>query len=264
MKNHSAIDIVNRETMRMAVDEYANDTKLSVPEAAALASIADAVRDKRILDIGVGGGRTTTELLRLSRDYVGVDYVEAMVNRCRERFPGVRYEHADARSMPQFADQSFDLIVFACNGISMVDHDGRMAIFREIRRLLSRNGVFVFSTYNRDSSEHDSWFVLPDFQLSANPLRIAVRSARFFKQLALSIFNRLRYLRHEVSTAEYSIINDRCHNYRTMLYYISPENQLRQLDAMGFKSKPTIYDLSGNTVSRAARDDSLTYVVHAS
>ncbi len=258
----ATVDRINRQTMHLAVSEYASQVGVSPAERAAFSVVAQAMSGKRILDIGVGGGRTTPALLEISKDYTGVDYVNTMVERCRSRFPGVNFRYADARSMPEFSDQSFDLIVFACNGISMVDHAGRLAILREVRRLLSHDGVFIFSTYNRDSEEHDRMFEFPDFQHSWNPLRLAVRSLRFTKHLAIRIKNRFRYARHEANTEEYSIKNDRCHDYNTMLYYIHITDQLRQLKTIGFNAAPVIYDLAGNPVV-TTRDDALLYLVHS-
>jgi cyclopropane fatty-acyl-phospholipid synthase-like methyltransferase len=39
-----------------------------------------------ILDIGVGAGRTTPYLSRIAARYVGVDYSEAMIAKCRATF----------------------------------------------------------------------------------------------------------------------------------------------------------------------------------
>jgi len=254
-------DGINRQTMRESVGVYSIDQGLNPPEQRVFTELADEVKNKPILDIGVGGGRTTAALLNISSDYVGVDYMQEMIDACRTRFPGIRFEHADARSMPQFPEKSFKLIVFACNGVSMVDHHGRLAILSEVRRLLAPGGVFVFSTYNKNSAEYERWFEFPTFDYAANPIRLAVRTVRFAIDTIRGLINRLRYLRFEVHAEEYSIINDRCHHYATMLYYISVENQLKQLKAAGFDSVPVIYDVSGELVDSSSRSDSLTYVV---
>src|SRR5215510_4199770 len=104
------VDSINHETMRSAVLEYRQTEDLEVHERAALARIVDHVRDKRILDIGVGAGRTVSGLRELSENYVGIDYVQEMVDHCRNRFPGVQFDRVDARSMERFSDGSFDLI----------------------------------------------------------------------------------------------------------------------------------------------------------
>jgi SAM-dependent methyltransferase len=256
------VDSINRYTMQRSVDEYAY-VGLTPPERAALAAVARYSKGKRILDLGVGAGRTVPALRALSEHYVGVDYVPEMVARCRDRFPNVRFEVADARSLTAFNDRSFDLIVFACNGISMVEHEGRLAILKEVRRLLAPGGHFIFSTYNRNNKAHERLFTLPDFSMSFHPVRLGVRAIRFVAHAVYGFYNRVRFARHEIRTAEYSIVNDRCHHYGTMLYYINPDRQLEQLRSVGFGKVPTLFDQRGEWAPETSTDDSLTYVVAA-
>lgn len=256
----STIDQLNRRTMRDAVGVYARFDSLGPAEVAALQSVADRVRNGRILDIGVGGGRTVGALLELSRDYIGVDYVNEMVEACRTRFPNVRFEHADARAMPQFTDASFDLIVFAWAGICMVDHEGRIAILNEVRRLLKPGGAFVFSSYNQNSADYTRFFSLPEFAWSRSPLRLAKNALTFTHALARRIINRMRFLPKEIRTNEFGIINDVSHDYSTLLYYISPRNQMQQLREAGFVNEVSTYDGSGGHADQNCRDGSITYV----
>src|SRR5438067_126013 len=74
--------------------------QLLTAEAEILRVLRDALRHKPILD--VGGGRTTPHLLRISADYLGIDYSHRMIAACRERFPGVGFQHGDARDMASF------------------------------------------------------------------------------------------------------------------------------------------------------------------
>lgn len=254
------IDDINKKTMQAAVAEYGGMAALSPPERAALIACADDVRGKPILDLGVGAGRTVEALNAISADYIGVDYVEEMVAFCRKRFPDVRFEHADARSLTQFQDHSFALVVFACNGISMVDHTGRLAIFKEVYRLLEPGGFFIFSTYNRDNARYKTFFQFPAFSFTNNPIKLAVRSVRFFAHTAVRAINRIRFKHHEQQNPEYAIINDVCHDYATMLYYISPDGQQGQLEAAGFLPGSTVLDLTGHVVTGNTQDDSLTYL----
>src|SRR5690606_12109488 len=103
---------------------------------------------KRILDIGVGGGRTTPYLLDVSRDYIGVDYAPKMIKKCRAQYPSVTFEVCDARDLSHFGPASFDLIFFSFNGIDYVDHADRIKILCEVRRVLTDQGAFVFSAHN--------------------------------------------------------------------------------------------------------------------
>jgi SAM-dependent methyltransferase len=266
MNNTAAktVDEINQRTMRQSVLEYSAIVHegLNAQERASLASVARMTRGKRILDIGIGAGRTVGPLRELSEDYVGVDYVEEMVAHCRLQYPGVRFARVDARSMSAFADGSFDLVVFSCNGISMVDHPGRLSILNEVRRVLSPDGVFIFSTCNRQSSQYSARFKLPDFQATRNPAKLAVRCLRFLAQIGYRIVNRLMHLRHEIRCAEYAVINDVCHHYRTMLYFIDPERQIQQLRATGFSGDIRIYDLGGKPGDRTSTDGTIAFVAH--
>lgn len=263
MQNPNVVDIINQRTMRSAVFEYSSivGEGLNAQERAALASVIEEIRGKRILDIGIGAGRTVRALRAISADYVGVDYVQEMVDHCRSQFPGARFERVDARSMTQFDDGSFDLVFFSCNGISMVDHDGRMAILKEVRRILSSRGAFIFSTCNRDSPQYEAIFRFPELQWTRNPAKLLVRWGRFLVQSIYRVANRLRYRSHEIRAVDYAIINDVCHHYRTMLYFISAGDQCRQLASAGFNGEISLYDLSGALVHGTTRDGTIAFVV---
>jgi ubiquinone/menaquinone biosynthesis C-methylase UbiE len=103
----------------------------------------------KILDIGVGTGRTTPYLSQVAGEYVGIDYSEAMIARCREKFPGLRLIHADALDLSLFADGYFDAIVFSLNGIdSIYGENNRTRCLRECARTLKPGGVFILSSHN--------------------------------------------------------------------------------------------------------------------
>jgi ubiquinone/menaquinone biosynthesis C-methylase UbiE len=263
MNKISQIDSLNKNTMRSSVNSYASFSQLGVSEKKALASIAEIVKNKRILDIGVGGGRTVGALLDLSKTYIGIDYIEEMVVACRKKFPGVRFETMDARSMKVFPDASFELIVFAWAGICMVDHDGRIAILKEIHRLLSPGGLFVFSTYNRNSCEHGRLFVFPNFEMTTKVFALARRTVEFCLHTVIGLCNRVRYKKQEISTPEYFIVNDKCHDYKTMLYYITLDEQRKQLMQVGFKLKHRVYNSAGAIIENDDGNigDSMLFVV---
>jgi ubiquinone/menaquinone biosynthesis C-methylase UbiE len=105
--------------------------------------------DLEILDMGVGGGRTTPTLSRGARRYVGADYSRAMVNACRSRFPSLDFRHCDATDMSQFADSTFDAVVFSFNGIDVINSDeARQRCISETARVLRPGGLFIFSSHN--------------------------------------------------------------------------------------------------------------------
>ena len=257
------VDQVNLRTMRSAaaVKIYSRHYgRLELRESAMLERVAQEARGKSILDIGVGGGRTVPALLALSPDYLGVDNSPEMIDACKCLFPEARFELADARKLTSLADSSIFLAVFSCNGISMVQHDDRVLILREVFRVLQPGGLFVFSTYNQSSPEHTEGFQFPEYEFSINPARLLVRSARFVKATLTRLVNRSRFRKHDVRTPEYSMINDKCHDYGTMLYYISLSNQRRQLETIGFAKDAEAYDFDGSLIQSDTSHDSLALI----
>lgn len=102
-----------------------------------------------ILDIGVGGGRTTSCLADKASRYVGVDYSEEMVRACRDKFSTLEFDVADASDLSGFPDASFDAIVIAFNGLDyLFPNDRRGQCLRECARVLRTGGVLIFSSHN--------------------------------------------------------------------------------------------------------------------
>lgn len=258
----NVIDRINLRTMRSAavVAHYARPDQLLAHERASLDHVAAEIRGGSVLDIGVGGGRTVKALLEVSPDYLGIDYSEEMVAACRAKFPKVRFEHADARRLSSVRDASISLAVFSCNGISMVGHEDRLAIMREVHRVLKSGGVFLFTTYNRNSPEAKAGFRFPELDLSANPIRMVVRAARFVRDTAIGLYQRQQHVRHEVHTSRYAVLNDMCHNYGVMLYYITLEHQRRQLEEAGFEPDSLAFDCNGRQIVDDTTLDSMALI----
>lgn len=106
-------------------------------------------RGMDVLDLGVGGGRTTPHLSDLADRYVGVDYAQGMVDVCRSRFPDLTFLTADAADLSMLDDASFDAVVFSLGGIDyLTPPEKRRRSLAEARRLLRPGGVFVCSRHN--------------------------------------------------------------------------------------------------------------------
>jgi ubiquinone/menaquinone biosynthesis C-methylase UbiE len=110
-----------------------------------------------ILDLGVGGGRTTPYLAKRASRYVGVDYAPAMVKACAAKFPNLKFPNlefrvSDAANLSIFPDASFDVVVFAFNGIDYVlPEQSRQSCLAHVHRVLKADGVFIFSSHNARS-----------------------------------------------------------------------------------------------------------------
>jgi ubiquinone/menaquinone biosynthesis C-methylase UbiE len=102
-----------------------------------------------IMDLGVGGGRTTAYLSSIAARYVGVDYASEMVAACRKKFPTLEFQTENASDLSRFATSSFDAVVMAFNGMDYVIPDeSRFRALREIRRVLKPEGILIFSSHN--------------------------------------------------------------------------------------------------------------------
>ena len=102
-----------------------------------------------VLDIGVGGGRTTAFLANAAKSYVGIDYSPAMIASCIDKYPGLSFLTADATNLNIFGDNSFDVVIFSFNGIDYIPSDeARRRCFGEICRILKPTGVMIFSSHN--------------------------------------------------------------------------------------------------------------------
>jgi ubiquinone/menaquinone biosynthesis C-methylase UbiE len=95
---------------------------------------------KRVLDLGVGGGRTTHSLAPHASLYIGIDYSRAMIEICQDRFPHHQFEPGDARDLSRFPAGWFDFVLFSYNGIDFVDHADRLQVLKEIARVSHLGG----------------------------------------------------------------------------------------------------------------------------
>ena len=256
------IDPVNLSTMhtKSAVDDYYQADYISKAEVACLDRVAQEIHGKNILESGVGGGRTVKPLMKISKNYVGIDNSKEMLSAAKKRHPGVDLRHCDARNMVGIPDESIHLAMFSCNGIGMVSHEDRLRIFKEVYRVLVRGGVFLFSNHNQNSPEHDQGFQFPRFNKTKHPVRFVVHTVDYLDQLFRRVYNRYHLRRLELRMPDYSIINDVSHNYGVMLYHIALKNQLRQLSELGFDDNVEAFDHSGSLIRNDTMDHSIAYI----
>lgn len=147
-------------------------------ERLALLSVADEVRGRPVLDLGVGAGRTSWLLRLLTDDYVGLDWSPEMAEACRAAFPALDVRQGDARNLNGFPDAHFALVLFSYNGIDNLDHDGRHQAMAEAARVLAPGGYFIYSTMSKTGP---AYLAAPALMVRRRrgepPLRYAVRAA---------------------------------------------------------------------------------------
>ncbi len=214
------------------VDFYSAKEGLLAAEAAILSRLGGEVAGKAVLDMGVGAGRTAPHLAAIAASYVGIDYSQAMIDRCRARYPGLDFRRCDAVRLDLFPDGSFDAVFFTFNGIDHAGRDDRGRILREVRRVLRAPGIFVFSSHHLGAPRRLAF--LPRFVPSRDPFRLVLANARGLLRTARGIANYLRHRRHERRGVEEAELVDEAHDFATLMYYTTVPHQIRRLEELGF------------------------------
>ena len=102
-----------------------------------------------ILDVGVGGGRTSPYLAGNASRYVGIDYAPEMVRTCRRKFPQWEYLEASATDLSPFQNGSFDVVLLSYNMLDdLIPDENRWRCLEECHRVLHENGFLIFSSHN--------------------------------------------------------------------------------------------------------------------
>lgn len=208
----------NQGAFNVEAEEYGQRTYLLPPERRLFEKYSQEIATGQVLDLGVGGGRTTRYLLSRCRSYRAIDYAPAMIDACRRNFPECgpdAFQLGDARHLTGVESQSVDVALFAYNGLDYVGHDDRLQILSEIARVLRLGGLFLFSTH----SLHAFPFQSPELQERNRHVDVSTLAERGWALLV---------------------------DYATLFvtYYSNPEVQVAQLRAAGFETLDVL-DMEG-------------------
>ena len=237
---------------------------LDAGERLCFQNLRSEVQGQPVLDLGVGGGRTTRLLLPLTSNYVGLDHTEQMVKICQTKFPGLRIEHGDARDLSRFEDRSFQAVIFSFNGIDLVHDEGRERILHEARRVLRPGGAFYFSTINRDGPDfREPRRADRKFVMTPNPLRLGVRAIRWGLGRLRGRLHLARYRRFEEHREGHSIVLHQAYDFGLLVYATSLAELRAQLHGAGFAPEVAIVGArSGAPVLNGhAADESYLHVI---
>jgi len=187
----------------------------------------DQLKNWRMLDIGIGAGRTTRHFAPRVKEYIGIDYSERMIAVVRKKFlhpePHVSFQVADIQSVPHIADGSIDLCLFSFNGLDCNPYEERIKGLKEISRILKPGGYFLFCTHNLQAID-----VIFQFESTKNPVKVAYTIAKILLlHLLLGSVNKLKKRDH-------IYIRDAAHLFRVKHMYVTPAEQIRQLRENGF------------------------------
>lgn len=240
-------DNLNTYNSTSVVNWYAGLKEMTVVELRIFETHRDFLKQAALLDIGIGGGRTTRYLKDKCKTYTGIDYSEGFVTQVKKEFPEVTSLVMDARNLSAFEDHHFDMVNFSFNGIDYVTLEDRTKVLSEIARVLKPGGLFFFSTHNKD---HSSFLVAP--WLSKH--NSVFTNFKTLIKLSPFLLRKLKNKRREFLSPDYAIINDSAHNYGLFTFYTSVLFLKKQLSEGKF-DKPRLYSESGEEVAEAELDD---------
>ncbi|MCD4669444.1 MAG: class I SAM-dependent methyltransferase [Actinomycetia bacterium] len=231
--------------------DYAARDYLEPAERTVLEMLGPELPGMDMLDMGVGGGRTTKYFAPLAGNYTGADYAVAMVDICLDKYGNDYYFlNCDVRDMKELPDNSYDFVLFSFNGIDSFSHKDRMAALDEAYRVLRPDGYFCFSSHNLDWEGLAGIF---SFKEKKDPGR-GNSSNHFVENISSEIRSackiaRLNILNRSIHMTDHILklrrnkrgyLYDNSLNGKAKIYYINSNEQIKQLEETGFKNISTI------------------------
>ncbi|HEX5224500.1 MAG TPA: class I SAM-dependent methyltransferase [Solirubrobacteraceae bacterium] len=184
----------------------------------------------RVLELGCGAGRITGHLGEISNDVCGIDISRSMIEYCARTYPKVRFTVGDLRELGAIGGGPYDAVVAGFNVLDVLGDEQRRRVLEEIRNLLAKDGILIMSSHNR-------CYVRTPRARARMLLRLLVGSPAHGSPRALltRLGNRRRLRRMEQGAEGYAIVNDEAHDFSLLHYYISRDEQERQLDERGLQ-----------------------------
>src|SRR3989344_3540479 len=113
-------------------------------------NLSNILRGKRVLELGVGNGKTLISILKQRPSNVqAIDFSIKAIEKARKIFKdrkSVTLLKADAKKMP-FPDNSFDVVVVYYVLNNSIEKE-RVRMMKEIYRVLKKNGKCVFEDFS--------------------------------------------------------------------------------------------------------------------
>ena len=245
------------------VNLHKNHSALEPVETTLLSRFRGELQDQPILDIGIGGGRTTAPLLQITRSYVGIDFSKEMILAARQKFPDAELLVCDARDLSMFRDGQFAAVFFWGGGLDDVPSD-RSRVLKEINRVLG-NGIFMLTTHNFDANNMRRYLKYR-LRLSHNPKLLVhdnlLRLRSYLSYYSNWFWSTIHRRGYAIYREYEGALGDRPELGMVLpTYYMRRDAQVQQLIEHGF-SEVEVWDQNGNAVEsgKTVKDLFLFYV----
>jgi 2-polyprenyl-3-methyl-5-hydroxy-6-metoxy-1,4-benzoquinol methylase len=202
--------------------------------------------DKTVLDIGVGTGRTSKYLAPYSKRYVGIELNKNMLDLFSEHLPQIELVQCDMREFYKLNKDKFDFVLGPYSAFDALNHNDRVKMFHDIHAMMQPNGMFVFATHNLNWAGVGS---TPQLEHAKDPVRLLKNYLAHRK----CVKNHRRMKPLEERYANFAILNDISHEWLALLYYITREEQTKQLRETGFEVLE-VYDRNGVLLGQGMDD----------
>ncbi|HEY4529602.1 MAG TPA: class I SAM-dependent methyltransferase [Luteimonas sp.] len=249
-------DTYSREDI---VQDFARRHHLLPAEFAALGQVWPLVQGD-VLDLGVGGGRTTAYLYGVARSYRALDISERMAAACRATHPAAEVDVGDARTLEGHHDGAYDLVLFSFNGIDYIAHAERALVLASAWRVLRPGGAFVYSSHNLGVLGGQLPGISPVRLVpTPNPVRLAVRGVRALGAMVRRHRNRQLLGARQYLGDGHALVNDESYDHAQLTVYVDPAREAAALVAAGFHDVQTV-DARGR-IDPPRHDDPWVYFI---
>ncbi|MBU0957683.1 MAG: methyltransferase domain-containing protein [Nanoarchaeota archaeon] len=130
------------------------------------------VKGKKILDLGCGPGRYANILSKKGAKVIGLDNSINSLEIAKGEAPKAEFILGDVEKLP-FKSGTFDIVLSALVIGHLKNWD---KVFKEVKRVLKKNGIFVFSNYTpiRSAGRKKKWarrkFILMEDYFDERPI----------------------------------------------------------------------------------------------
>jgi SAM-dependent methyltransferase len=145
-------------------------------------------------------------------------------------------------------------VLFSYNGIDSFGHEDRMSALREIHRILRHDGIFCFSSHNLGWKDLYKLFRIRQEDKKEPNIIAGINSfaKRSYSIFRLHIRNKSLFMKSHIERLRskgHGLLYDNSLKGRAVIYYVTYQEQIRQLKEAGF-GHISAYSTQGMKTSR--------------